>query len=265
MTDDAIDKYAPELGDWRLMHAGWVTATNGVKLDVPKAFRGSTWYAPVKGNQFSFATPSASALHLNAAWKAAERARRIKDGLAIHVYITRPGDYNLQTSEQHTAALFDYFEEMIAVAFGSFGAIEAYCNQLIIELATQPMTLVRKRGTVLRSAEQVEREAPTDEKLKRIVPDLLGIPTPCGKAIWESYLRIKRVRDAVTHFKRNDQMRHADKAHEPTVLLDLYKSDCFELPEDAMKVLDYIQPVRPRWMLNPAWKRSAAVAEPPIP
>ena len=55
--------------------------------------------------------------------------------------------------------------------------------------------------------EAAEREASTVEKVKRLVPDLLGIATPSGKKTWETYLRLKRVRDAVTHFKRHDQMR----------------------------------------------------------
>ena len=267
MSDSIPAAYAPELGDWRLMKTGWVTGADGQQWDQPRALRGSTWHAPIGGSEFSFATPSAASLHLNAAWKSARRAQTIKENLAIHVFVNEAGHYSMQAAEESTASLFDYFEEMIGVAFGSFGAIEAYCNQLIIELAKAPVSMKRKKGAVVSlTPEEAERQISTDEKVKRLVPDLVGVPTPCGKAIWDTYLRIKHVRDAVTHFKRHDQMQHADKAHEPTVLLDLYGLDCFALPEDALAVLGYFQPVaKERWMMNPEWKRPPIGNTPPTP
>ena len=166
--------------------------------------------------------------------------------------------YAIQSAEASTAALFDYFEEMIAVAFGSFGAIEAFCNQTIVERAKGPITVARKKGEEALSPEQVERDVPTDEKVKRVLPALLGVSTPAGKSTWETYLGIKRIRDAVKHFKRRDQARHAEKAHETAALLELYGLDCFKLPEDAMKVLRYFQPDALRWMVNPTWQRKPA-------
>ena len=267
MADANLSPYAAELGDWRLMKTGWVTGADGQQWDQPRAFRGSTWHAPIGGNEFSFPTPSAASLHLNAAWKSARRAQAIKERLAIDVFMNEAGHYVMQAAEESTAALFDYFEEMIGVAFGSFGAIEAYCNQLVVELAKGSVALKRKKGAVVSlTPEEAERQASTDEKVKRLVPDLVGVLTPCGKPTWDTYLKIKRVRDAVTHFKRHDQMRHADRAHEPTVLLDLYALDCFALPEDALAVLSYFQPAaKERWMMNPGWVRPLAGSMPPIP
>lgn len=268
MSDSNPSAYAPELGDWRLMKTGWVTSgINGEQWDPPRAMRGSTWHVPINGNEISFATPSAAALHLNAAWKSAKRAQSIKEQLAIHVFMTDAGRYSLQAAEESMAALFDYFEEMIGVAFSSFGAIEAYCNQLVIERAQGPFALKRKKGAVdSLTPEEMERQASTDEKVKRLVPDLVGVPSPCGKPIWDTYLRIKRIRDAVTHFKRHDQMRHVDRAHEPTVLVDLYALDCFRLPEDAFAVLAYFQPTaKERWMMNPGWTRPPVGNKPPTP
>lgn len=267
MSDLNPSAHAPELGDWRLMKTGWVTGAGGQQWDQPRALRGSTWHVSINGNQFSFATPSAASLHLNAAWKSARRAQAIKESLAIHVFMNEAGHYSMQAAEASTTALFDYFEEMIGVAFSSFGAIEAYCNQLVVELAKESIALKRKKGAVVSlTPEEAERQASTDEKVKRLVPDLVGVPTPCGKAIWDTYLRIKHVRDAVTHFKRHDQMRHADRAHEPTVLLDLYALDCFALPEDALAVLAYFQPAaKERWMMNPGWTRPPVGSMPPTP
>ena len=128
------------------------------------------------------------------------------------------------------------------------------------------MTILSKRsGDRPRTPEEVEREVSTDEKVRRILPDLLALPTPAGKGTWDCYLAIKHVRDAVTHFKRRDQMPQAERSHEPTALLDLYTLDCFKLPEDAAKVLTYFQSPVPRWMMNPGWKRDAPGNLPPVP
>ena len=61
-------------------------------------------------------------------------------------------------------------------------------------------------------------------------------------------------------------MRPAERAREPTVLLDLYTLNCFELPEAAMAVLAYLQPsALQRWMVNPDWKRPPVGDTPPLP
>jgi hypothetical protein len=251
------DKFSPDLGDWRLMIVGWITAIDNVPLDEPKCYRGSTWFQDKTGNEVSFPTPSAAALHLNAAWKASKRAQAIKDGLMVNLFNAN-GMPTLQASEERIPALFDYFEEMMAVAFNSFGAIEAFCNQTVVEKGGDEIkVLVKKKERVSKTPEEIEREHSTDEKLGRIVPDLLGMRTPRGMATWDTYLEIKRIRDAVTHFKRRDQMRHADQSNEPTALLALYQIDCFKLPENTMKVLRHFHPAgaEQRWMMNPAWKR----------
>jgi hypothetical protein len=256
------DKFSPDLGDWRLMVVGWITAMNNVPLDEPKSYRGSTWFQDKTGAEFSFPTPSAAALHLNAAWKASKRAQAIKDGLMIHLFNAN-GRPTVQASEERIPALFDYFEEMIAVAINSYGAIEAFCNQTIVEKGGTAVTvLLKKKMKVSKTPEEVEREQSTDEKVGRIVPELLGVRTPRGMATWDTYLAIKQIRDAVTHFKRKDQMRHADQSNEPTALLALYRIDCFKIPEDAMKVLRHFQPEGgvQRWMMNPAWMRDAMPA-----
>lgn len=258
-TKDAPDKYAPELGDWRLMVAGWITAIDNISLDEPKSYRGSTWFQDKTGAEVSFPTPSAAALHLSAAWKAAKRAHALKEGLMIHLFNAN-GKPTVQASEERIPELFDYFEEMMCVAMNSFGAIEAFCNQTVVEKGGSAVTLLRqKKVRMSKTPEEVEREVSTDEKLGRIVPDLLGIRTPRGIATWDLYLGVKQIRDAVTHFKRRDQMRHADQSNEPTALLALYRIDCFRLPEDAMKVIRHFQPdgALQRWMLNPAWTRDA--------
>jgi len=158
-------------------------------------------------------------------------------------------------------ALFDYFETTMTTAMLSFAAIEAFCNSTLFERVGQPIKLKRGKGAnqveVQMTAEDLERNVSTDEKLKRIIPDLLGIATPSGKAVWERYAKLKDLRDSVTHFKRKDQAKHAEKSHEPTALYAMTQLDPLTLPETATEVVGYFYEAdqRPRWFQNPEWRR----------
>lgn len=254
MTDKAADIYAHEIGDWRLLNAGWAWLSDEHE---PRAFRLVSHHAPRDNKpSVSFHAPSAAALHLNAAWKAAHRAQALKASLKLNAFERPEGGHHVSPQEDHTVQLFDYFEEMIAVAFGSFGAIEAFCNQVVVEKGAGPLQIKGRKKRVV-SPEEAERFASTDEKLRRLVPDLLNVPTPCGKQEWELFRKIKASRDAVTHFKRHDQAKSADRDHEPTVLVDLLFKDCFEMPEAAMALINYFhkKDPAPRWLMNPAWRR----------
>lgn len=254
MNMGEADPYAPEIGDWRLLNAGWAWLTDE---EAPRAFRLVSHHEPKNSKQtLSFPAPSAAALHLNAAWKAARRAQGLKNSLNLKVFQRPEGGHHISPDEDQTAQLFDYFEEMIAVAFGSFGAIEAFCNQVIIENATGPIQISGKKGPRTVSAEEAERLAGTEEKLRRLVPDLLGRPTPAGKKEWQLFLDIKASRDAVTHFKRHDQAKSGGQTHERTVLVDLLWKDCFEMPKAAMALIGYFHPTAPapRWLKNPGWQ-----------
>jgi hypothetical protein len=156
-------------------------------------------------------------------------------------------------------ALFDFFEALVATAMSSYAAVEAFCNSTIIDKAPPSLTLKRRDGDEKLTPEDVERKVSTDEKLKRILPDLVGLPTPAGKLLWEKYIRLKNLRDAVTHFKRRDQARLAGNTHEPTALLQSWRTDPYALPETAMEVVRYFHPdpqTLPRWMSNPSWHRT---------
>lgn len=142
-------------------------------------------------------------------------------------------------------------------AMSSFAAVEAFCNSVIVDRSTKPHRLKRKKLLVDMKPEEVERDVSTDEKLKRIVPKLLGVPTPAGKKVWQDYVALKRLRDSVTHFKRRDQARHADQSHEPTALQDLLNADPYSFPEAAMAAIGYFYAPdkQPRWMRSPGWRR----------
>ena len=250
------DNYSEQLGDWRCATAVWVTAVDGQAIEHRAAHQVTTL---TRASQHtSFVTPSATALHLNSAWRAARYAIELKSQLRWVTGITPPGMNNTQAGIETAPALFDYFEAAMSATMSSYAAIEAFCNSVVVDRSKGPFTLKRRKGFETMSPEDVERRVSTDEKLKRIVPSLLGCPTPAGKAVWQQYAKLKDIRDSVTHFKRKDQARHVAQSHEPTALQDLLDADVYSFPETAMAVIQYFfkTGTAPRWLINPAWIRT---------
>lgn len=250
------DPYAAELGDWRAATPVWITAIDGQAIKHHPAHQVTTLVTPSRHT--SFTTPSATALHLSSGWRAARSAAEVKATLQWTSGAVSPGVTSMQASIQAAPPLFDYFEAAMSAAMSSYAAIEAFCNSTVIERAQGSLTLRRRKGNETMTPEDVERRVSTDEKLKRIVPDLMGRPTPAGKSIWQKYVQLKDLRDSVTHFKRKDQARHASHLHEPTALQALLTADPLSFPETAIAVIGYFfdEDKRPRWLINPAWVRS---------
>lgn len=253
----AADGYSAELGDWRCATAFWVTAVDGQDIEHKAAHQVTT--LTTASRHTSSVTPSATALHLNSAWRAARSAFQLKAQLKWVSGSFAPGVISAQIGIENASAVFDYLELSISAAMSSYAAIEAFCNNVIVERSSGPLTLKRPKAVETLSPEEVERRVTTDKKLKRIVPDLLGFPTPAGKAVWQRYVKLKELRDSVTHFKRKDQARHAAQLNEPTALQDLFTADPLSFPETAMAVIEYffVGGTIPRWMVNPAWSRTA--------
>jgi hypothetical protein len=267
-ADDAFDPaqpgpYSPDLGDWRAAKATWILATNGEPVrEATAAHQLSLLVTPQLVTKFR--TPSAAALHLNSAWKAARRAEDARARIMWHSSPPRFAQVGLAQPVQRSVldasvpALFDFFEETMLCAISSFASIEAFCNVTLVEKVSQPKEVRRRKEKVLMTAEQMERSLTTEEKLKRQVPDALGVPSPAGKPVWEQFVRLKGVRDSVAHFKRHDQARSFDAVSEPTALHALLELDSFDLPEIAQEVIRHFHPTEPpRWLNNPAWVRPA--------
>lgn len=253
-----LDPYAPELGDWRAHHVGWALGVGAVQFDKPKPYRQMS-VCETPAGQTSFHTPNGAALHLNMAWKAARRAVELRTRIAWAVSPARflPFGQGLsaerQVQDESVDVLFDYIEEAMLAATASFSAIEAFCNVTLVERLSGPISVKRRNETVLMTSEELEEKVGTDEKLKRLVPDALGVPSPAGKAVWERYKRLKLLRDSITHFKRRDLTR---KDAEPTALHALLAVDPFVHPESSLEMMRYFCGPEPaRWLKNPAWIR----------
>lgn len=255
-----IDPLSPELGDWRLHLAAWATAMGGKRLEPPVVVQQMTVHDS-PGRTVCLPTPSAAALHLNAAWRSARRAVTNHKAIEWIERATYPeygigGVIDVQMRADAVGALFDFLEEAIVTAMSSYAAIEAFCNVTVHERLTGSIDVQltnRKRRRL--SREELER-ASTEDKLNIVIPRLLSVAPLSESKAWSAFRTLKALRDSVTHFKRRDQTR--PDTVEPTALHMLVESDPYSFPELAMTIIHHFDGERrDRWMTNPMWVRNA--------
>jgi hypothetical protein len=257
LYDSTRDPYASALGDWRLSAVSWATNPNGSDPAEPLRVFGSTVLRERNGDQISFSAPSSTALHMNTAWKAARRAEAAKARVEWEAATNTNGRRATAVKDATTVHLFDFFEESMTSALSAYAAVEAFCNSTIIHKAT-PVPHRRKKDVITLTPEEAERQLSTAEKLKRVLPDLLGRPTPAGKQLWQDFVELETLRNGITHFKRRDSWPGVHQESEPTMLLRLYQGDAYWPAEVALKLIWYFYPPTTtvqRWLKNPEWKR----------
>lgn len=250
------DPDSESLGDWRLHFAGWATELGGKPIDPTPVVQMTV--RAISGGDVVLPTPSAAALHLNAAWKAARRASEVRQHVVWQARLTYPAFGTGGRQDRHVhpdtvARLFDFFEEAMSAAGGSYAAIEAFCNVTIAERVKGTMQLDRP-GRKPRQVTAPQAEwLPTEEKVNRVVPALMSNTSLESSSAWPAFQRLKSLRDSITHFKRRDYTRPGEV--EPSALLLLLDADPFDYPECAMAVIRHLAGHPPRWMHNPGWRR----------
>lgn len=258
---DPLDPLSPDLGPWRMHASGWVVAMGGVPLEQPKQWHQVT-HCDTDLVGVSFVTPSVAALHLSAAWKSAIRATELRakvrwnESPAVFAQQGLGAKAARQVEHASIETLFDYFEESMAAALFAFSSLEAFCNVTLVERLSGPVMVKKEKGHKLMSAEEIEERESTTLKLKRLVPDALGVASPAGKAIWMQYHGLKDLRDSITHFKRRELGR---PDLQPTALHKLLNQKPSEAPAAALAVLQYFHATHPqRWLVSPMWSQYAA-------
>lgn len=259
------DPYSTELGDWRLSNPLWIVEMGGQRFDAPRAMHQVTVLASKK-RSLVFKTPSGVALHLSSAWRTANAAAEILPTLRW-TSSRQPGSQEKSLASEDTSALYDYFELSISACISSFSAVEALCNLEMANRCVFPLDVSRKGRN--KPAERfldladAERRLSTDEKLKYVVPRVMGVADISGKAPWNAYVNMKRVRDEVTHFKRSTQARLYGSFHEPTALHDLLDRDPRWMPRCAVEICQHMYGAmdEPRWLRNPQWFSGATKKE----
>jgi hypothetical protein len=178
--------------DWRF-HAigpvgtglGIIATTENVSLSLSKVV--------------SFGLPSAPALFLSLAGAANRRRASLQ---LDSVFVGHRPPQGIFPDEH--AGLFDYLQEMVAEIAMSFSAIEAFANESIPEGYAYQFTQTNKPIVTLTGVD-IERRVSLDEKLSALLPKAHGVKSPKGTKPWESFKKLKALRDRLIHLKRVDR------------------------------------------------------------
>jgi hypothetical protein len=239
--------------DWRIEVFGKLAH------DVPAAFPGGpshkagdfVYFDPTlvrhpSYNAIGFITPSPTAMALNIASNAAAAAKSTRAQITFINGASPVGTVKMVTNET-LPHLFDFFEQcMIAVTF-SFQALEAFSNQQIQARLKGTYTVQRRSGPKDLSADELERELATEEKLATVLPDLFKVKTPKGKKVWERFVKLKRARDSTIHLKKRDARSELDME---SLYFQFLNHDAKEFPRAALSMVEHFLPSKggPLWM-----------------
>lgn len=197
-----------------------------------------------EGRYLTFVSPSASALALNSSINGARTAQSKRTEVEFNIS-SSPWGESLNAGLDQAGALFDFFEAYFNSALFSFVAIEAYCNEVMENFAhTQieiPIQRCGKRRTAKLEVRSLERKA-TAEKLGLILPHVLQVPTPRGKAMWPKFLKLQQIRNDIVHAKADDVFRRVQSENDrkrPTLFFRSFNDDVEELPKTAVEVISY--------------------------
>lgn len=150
-------------------------------------------------SKLSFITPNSASMFLNKSWKEYEK------GLAIYNEIIKP---NLKPGKTYDVPLddlpklYDYIEHIQTSIITIYSAIEALSNLAIPNDFT--LTKVNQKGvTETWNKVNIERWLTTEEKIGKIVPEILGIESPSKFPFWENFKNLKQIRDDIIHQKHS--------------------------------------------------------------
>jgi len=230
--------------DWRIQAAvTTATETPAAYPEGPSHPAGSTLVLSsqvtlAEGVPIFFPTPSAAALSLSIAARAARSAVELRKVLQFSPTISPSGTVqNLNRSL--TSKLFDYFESCFVAVLFSIQALEAYCNYKIAYTLNGDFVIERDGKKIILPPLKVERELSIDEKLGEVLPRLLGVSTPKGLAVWEEYIHLRRLRDATVHIKSHHQWTSSSGDFEDSPYAWVLQHPASTIPSPAIGMLRY--------------------------
>lgn len=244
-------------GDWRIRVAVRIAK------DIPPAYPGgpshkagapgyqSTAVIGPNGQVGGFTTPSAIALALSIAMKVEAEARELRASLDFSDAVS-PWGTSRGVHFESTAALYDYFERCMVIVAFSFQALEAYCNEVIAKDVTGTFTVQRRKGPVAMTADELERNLSTEEKLATVLPAVVGVPNPKGTKVWQDFAALKDARDTTIHIKSMDANPKVTPTTgiQDTLFGDFLYGDVGTFPRAAVAMIRYFaNPADPpRWL-----------------
>lgn len=171
-------------------------------------------YEQVGKEIVQFGLPSAPALFLGLAHEA---FILYKDADLMKIF-----DHPSALFPQDHRALFNFFGQFTAHVVFAYTALEAWVNENIPDGYVYTKTMGRPGTLGTYTGPEIERFISLSEKLSDVIPPLLNVESPKGRAIWREFVKLEDMRDRVIHLKAAD--RHSSKAHIKTIWGDMLRT-----------------------------------------
>lgn len=103
-------------------------------------------------------------------------------------------------SKVELSVYYDYFETVITSVVFAYTAVEAFAN-LCIPFNYKYSYIDNEKNIVQLDKTQIERKLSLKEKLKTILPAIIGCDNPCSQSWWTKYTQLEALRDEIVHSK----------------------------------------------------------------
>lgn len=141
---------------------------------------------------------------------------------------------------------FTFYERVMASVVFACTALEVFVNEEIPD--TYVHVVAERNYTRHYSKEQIERHLNLDMKLGDVLPGALGVRSPKGGSLWNSYEGLRDLRDRVIHMKTKDrEFRGHDGNSIWNALLSDPLPDTYKTAKNLMKHFLDAKGKPPRW------------------
>lgn len=151
------------------------------------------WRITNKSRGFIMHIPNDIALYSSIANKAIERAKERFTEMSKH------GITELIMSNEESSRFFDYFEEIIQGIVMSYTTIECMANKCIPSRFEYVIEKPGKKEVF--DKEGIERYFSLKDKLKKILPEALGVESPVKETWWQNLIDLENSRNEIIHTK----------------------------------------------------------------
>jgi len=155
----------------------------------------SNWSIDGNGRSYTMNRPNDIAIYQSIANKSLISA----EAKFKHIHSKYISDLILE--QPIVSEFFDYFEEIIQSVIIAYTTIECMANSCIP--FNHKYTVVEKGITKIYDKSAIELNFTLREKLKSVIPAIIGTPSPVKQKWWDVFIELENLRDEIIHTKNS--------------------------------------------------------------
>ncbi|MCX6785728.1 MAG: hypothetical protein NTZ18_02655 [Candidatus Komeilibacteria bacterium] len=202
-------------------------------------------------NQIFFSAPKVDGLYFQRAEQLFKEAEEKKKVVFASKGLVNPKDSTQGVAFIDSDAVLDFFSIASAGVVLLFSSVEAQANHLIeivnpinyikskdIVLIKIGIWTMRRKKDVKLSMEEILFLG-IEEKLKKVIPGIYNFESPVNEAFWESFKKLKSLRDGLTHPIQDRVYRGPSDKN--SVYADLLDTNFNELLRNIKDLIDFLR------------------------